>query len=238
MKRGTMRLYGAVGAGMFADDGDCITAKAVASELDRLRADGVKAIDVYLSSDGGSVNEGLSVHDQIKRFPGDVTMHVDGRAISIASVIALAGKRLVMPRSALMMIHAPFILALGNAAELRKRAADLDVMADAMAGIYSAKSGLSRERVQQIMDAETWLTAEEAKSLGFADEVTGDAARAEARSDILDLYKNTPAMLRNLGAEAALARLEGLHMRQRMKEIARSASAAAARNTPGVAPRK
>lgn len=237
MKRGTVRLYGMVGAGMFGDE-ECITAGGAAKEIERCRAEGCKAIDVYLSSDGGSVNEGLAIHDQIKRFPGDVTVHIDGRAVSIASVIALAGKRLVMPRSALMMIHSPFIFAIGNASKLRKTAADLDVMAETMRGIYCAKTGLSAERVQKIMDDETWLTAAEAKDLGFVDEVTGAEPKKSAASGALDLYRNTPAALRTLGAESALARLEGLLMRQRIGEIARSASAAAAGKIPGAGPTK
>lgn len=228
--RASLRLYGPVGPDVFGD-GDCITAKGVAADLERLKADGAKALDIYLSSDGGNVTDGLAIYSQIERYPGDVTVHVDGRAVSIASVIALAGARLVMPRASLLMIHSPWAPVVGNAAELRKRAADLEVMSATMRGIYCDASGLPPERVQQIMDEETWLTADEAKALGFADEVTGPAPRsaAPARSALLDSYRNTPATLRQIRAESALARLETLLARQRVQEIARGALAAATR---------
>lgn len=233
MTTGTLRLYGLVG-NLFAED-ESITAKGVARDLDRLHAEGVDQLDIFLSSDGGSVMEGLAVHDQIKRFPGNVTMHVDGRAVSIASVIALAGRRLVMPRSAMMMVHAPFDIAIGNADELRKKAAGLDAMAATMRGIYCAASGMSSERVRKMMDDETWLTAEDAKKCGLVDEVTdskGERAAA-ARTPLLDRYRNTPPELRAASAAGAIAKLEGLLMRQRIQEHARGAYTAATGERPG-----
>lgn len=231
-KTASERLYGLVGE-MFGPDG--IAAKDVAAMLDRHAAAGVKELDLYLSSDGGSVVEGLAIYAQIQRFPGAVTVHVDGRALSIASVIALAGKRLVMPASAMLMIHEPSAPLFGNAAKLRKAADDLDVMCATMRGIYVAATGLPEPKVRKLMADETWLTATEAKRLGFVDEVTsnGPATASADRSPLLDSYRNTPEGLRAVSVEAAIAKLEGLLMRQRMQEIARSASAATARLTPG-----
>ncbi len=237
MSRGTLRLYGPVGASIWDAPGDCITSKGVAEELDKLRKKGCKGLDVYLSSDGGSVFEGLTVYSQLARYSDDVTVTVDGRALSIGSVIALAGSRLVMPKSALMMIHSPWIVTLGNAAELRKTAADLDVMAATMRGIYARKSGLPPERVAEMMDAETWLSADEAKGVGLADEVEPDRAEPPAATGtaaaglppITDLYRNTPPAIRTMEARIAAARYRHALMRQRMGEIARSASATAAR---------
>lgn len=237
MSRGTLRLYGTVGASIFDAPEDSITSKGVADELDKLRKRGCRGLDVYLSTDGGSVFEGLTVHSQLTRFSDDVTVHVDGRALSIGSVIALAGSRVVMPKAALMMIHSPWIVTLGNAAELRKTAADLDVMAATMRGIYRRKSGLSEERITEMMDAETWLSADEAKSLGLIDEVEPDRAeeppaRVAASAGLpplSDLYRNTPPTVRTMEARIARARWENALMRQRMGQIARSASATAAR---------
>jgi ATP-dependent Clp protease protease subunit len=238
MKTETLRLYGPVG--MMFQEAEKITASGVAEQLDALRAKGVQKINAYLSSDGGSVGEGLAVHDQIKRYPGEVTIHVDGRAVSIASVIALAGARLVMPKSALLMIHAPFNFAVGNSMALRKMADDLDVMATTMRGIYSAATGLPDEKVREIMDAETWFTAEQAFALGFADEITEDQKRpaisraAAAGPSLLDLYQKTPGSLRAAAASAALARLESTLMRQRIEETRGSA---ARPGTPGTTKR-
>lgn len=233
MKRGTLRLYGAVAA-MPLPDMECFSAQAVADQIDARRREGCDALDVYLSSDGGDVSEGLAVHDQLKRFPGDVTVHIDGRALSVASVVAVAGRRLVMPRSAMMMIHGAWRVTAGNRKEHARASGMLETMDATFRGIYARKTGLPEDRVQKMMDDETWMSAEEAKALGFADEIAGEApkqkTRAAAESSLLvNVYRNTPAALRTLSAEAAINRLEGLLMRQRMTEIARSASAASAR---------
>lgn len=243
MKRGSLRLYGPVGE-MFG--AGSITASGVAADLDKLKAQGVKALDIYLSSDGGMVGDGLAIYAQIQRFPGEVDIHVDGRAVSIASVIALAGRRLLMSRASMLMIHSPMLPAvMANARAMRKMADDLDEMGATMRGIYASASGLSPERITEIMDAETWMTAQKAVELGFADGIIEDQQRARASlpdiatsPDLLAGYRNTPAELRGMRAEAALAKLEGLLMRQRMQEIACSASAAAAGPTPGAVNRK
>lgn len=244
MKSEPLRLYGFVGEDVFGD-GESITAKGVADALEA-RA-GASSLDVYLSSGGGSVTEGLAVYAQIERFPGNVTIHIDGLAASIASVIALAGNRLVMPPSAMLMIHRPWAVAMvgGNSPQLRERAKavlkmadDLDVMNETMRGLYASASRLSHVAVQKLMDEETWLTAARAKDLGFADEVSaaaGPTTKAAASVatprhdfDLLNLYRNTPSGLRSMRAEAAISRLEGLLMRQRVAGFARGASAAAA----------
>jgi ATP-dependent Clp protease protease subunit len=235
MKRAELRLYGMVGAMFGADAG--ITSEGVAKEIDRVRAEKATGLDIYLSSDGGSVSDGLAVYAQIQRFAGDVTIYVDGRALSIASVIALAGSRLVMPESALMMIHSPFSVSMGTAADFRRQADALDVMAATMRGIYASASGLPEARIQKIMEDETWISAADAKALGFVDEVIPNGratASAAAPTIALDLYRNTPAALRTVRAEAALAKLEGLLMRQRMSEVARGASAVSGAS-PGAA---
>ena len=236
-----LRLYGFVGSAV-AGEGDGFSASSVAAELDK--REGAKSLDVYLSSGGGNVAEGLAIYSQIQRFRADVTVHVDGVAASIASVIALAGKRLVMPPSAMLMIHRPWaaVLVAGNSPQLResakavlKAADDLDVMNDTMRGLYVAASRLSPAAIQKMMDDETWLTAERAKEVGFAHSVStasAPAAKASAARpdlDLLNLYRNTPGGLRTMRAEAAIARLEGLLTRQRVADIARGASAAAAR---------
>lgn len=242
-------MYGPVGGDPFDPSAPAITAEGVARELDAARASGATALDVFLSSPGGNVLEGLAIHAQLRRFPGDVTIHVDGVAASVASAIAMAGKRLVMPKSSRLMMHSawlPFAV-IGNAADLRaalpkleKTAADLDKLSSALRDIYASASGLPADRVQKMMDAETWLTADEAKAMGFCHEVTdpGGNRPKQARASLLDSYRNTPADLRSVRAESSLARLEGLLARQRVTEIARSASAAAAGLTPGATPTK
>lgn len=143
-----------------------------------------KQINVYINSNGGSVFEGTAIYNQLKRHPAHKTVYVDGFACSIASVIAMAGDEVVMPRNALMMIHNMYMVAMGNAAELRKAAQDLDTINAAGREAYLAKAGekLSEKRLVEMMDAETWLTAQECIDLGLADrfaEEDADMSRAE-----------------------------------------------------------
>lgn len=128
-------------------------------------------IDVYINSNGGSVFEGTAIYNQLKRHPARKVVHIDGFACSVASVIAMAGDEVIMPRNALMMIHNAWMAAVGNAAELRKAADDLDVINAAGRQAYLTKSNgkISEEKLIELMDAETWLTAEQCMELGFAD---------------------------------------------------------------------
>ena len=116
----------------------------------------VTEIDIYINSNGGSVFEGTAIYNQLKRHPARKVVHIDGFACSIASVIAMAGDEVIMPRNALMMIHNMWMGAVGNAAELRKAADDLDVINTAGRQAYIAKAGgkLSEDNLIELMNAE------------------------------------------------------------------------------------
>lgn len=142
-------------------------------------------INIYINSYGGSVFEGTAIYNQLKRHNGKKTVYVDGFACSIASVIAMAGDEIIMPSNALMMIHNPWMMTVGNAAELRKAAEDLEVIGKANRTAYLNKAGekLTEEELAQMMDAETWLTAEDCVRLGLADKLSdkvADMSGAEA----------------------------------------------------------
>lgn len=132
---------------------------------------GAKQMNIYINSNGGSVFEGTAIYNQLKRHPAHKTVYVDGFACSIASVIAMAGDEVIMPKNALMMIHNMWMCAVGNAAELRKAAEDLDTINAAGRAAYLEKSNgkIAEEKLIELMDAETWLTAEECIEYGFAD---------------------------------------------------------------------
>ena len=132
-----------------------------------------KQINIFINSYGGSVFEGTAIYNQLKRHPAAKVVHVDGFACSIASVIAMAGDKVIMPRNTLMMIHNMWMCASGNAKELRKAADDLDTINSAGRNAYLDKIGdkLSEEKLVEMMDGETWLTAEECVKYGFADEI-------------------------------------------------------------------
>ncbi len=145
----------------------------------------VVQINLYINSYGGSVFEGTAIYNQLKRHPAHKTVYVDGFACSIASVIAMAGDEIVMPKNTMMMIHNAWMGAMGNAAELRKAADDLETINAAGRQAYLLKAGgkLDEGTLATMMDAETWLTAEECIRYGLADrfaEEDADLSRSAA----------------------------------------------------------
>lgn len=144
-------------------------------------------IDIYINSYGGSVFEGTAIYNQLKRHQARKVVHVDGFACSIASVIAMAGDEVIMPRNTLMMIHNMWLGVCGNAAELRKAADDLDVINAAGRQAYLQKAGdkLSEDQLVEMMDAETWLTAERCVELGLADRLADEDADMSGAAAIL-----------------------------------------------------
>lgn len=176
----------------------------------------VKQIDLYINSYGGSVFEGTAIYNQLRRHPAHKTVHVDGFACSIASVIAMAGDEVVMPRNTLMMIHNMWMGAVGNAAELRKAADDLDVINAAGRQAYLEKAGdkLDETALSAMMDAETWLTAEQCLQYGLADryadadaDMSGAAAVLQRANLTLEqrltVQKSLAAQLRQLAQPPA-----------------------------------
>lgn len=144
-------------------------------------------IRIYINSYGGSVFEGTAIYNQLKRHPAHKTVYVDGFACSIASVIAMAGDEVVMPRNTMMMIHNMWSCVCGNAAELRKAADDLDIINDAGRQAYLAKAGdkLTEQKLAEMMDAETWLTAAQCVEYGLADRLADQDADMSKASAIL-----------------------------------------------------
>lgn len=144
-------------------------------------------INLYINSYGGSVFEGTAIYNQLKRHPAHKTVYVDGFACSIASVIAMAGDEVVMPPNTLMMIHNMSMVAAGSAGELRKAADDLDTINAAGRAAYLQKAGekLSEERLTEMMDGETWLTAQECLELGLADRLAEENADMSGAAEVL-----------------------------------------------------
>lgn len=168
-------------------------------------------INIYINSYGGSVFEGTAIYNQLRRNPAHKTVYIDGFACSVASVIAMAGDEIVMPRNALMMIHNMWMGAVGNAEELRKAADDLDVINAAGRGAYLAKAGdkLPEEKLIEMMDAETWLTAEDCITYGLADRLADQDADMKNAAEVLknanlsaqqriDVQRSLAAQLREL----------------------------------------
>lgn len=147
----------------------------------------VTQINLYINSYGGSVFEGTAIYNQLKRHQAHKTVYIDGFACSIASVIAMAGDEVVMPRNALMMVHNMWMYVQGNAAELRKAADDLDKINQAGREAYLQKAGdkLTPEAIAQLEDDETWLTAEECIQYGLADRYAEEPADMSQAASVL-----------------------------------------------------
>lgn len=191
---GTLDLYvyGAVEKQTFVDDGflgSIVESENSANHFrqELARYPDVTQINLYINSKGGSVIEGTAIYNQLRRHPAHKTVYVDGFACSIASVIAMAGDEVVMPSNALMLVHNMALCVDGNAAELRKAAEDLDTINAAGRAAYLAKAGdkLTEERLTEMMDAETWLTAEECIQYGLADRLADQEADMSHAAEVL-----------------------------------------------------
>ena len=153
--------------------GETIESETSANHIRNVLADNEDAdsINIYINSAGGSVYEGLAIYNQLKRHKAFKTVYVDGFACSIASVIAMAGDKVIMPKASMLMIHNAWTVAAGNAKELRKVAEDLDNMSETIAQAYLVKAGdkLSEEKLREMLDNETYIKAEDCLALGLCD---------------------------------------------------------------------
>lgn len=210
-KTGEIWIYDDIGSSDLArllGCSDGISAKDIATAVERCKAEGATALSIFLNSAGGDVFEGTSIGSILGRFAGPKTVYVDGIAASIASVIAMAGDKICMSAGSMMMIHRPGSGQRGTASDMRSAADRLDKIGDAMTEAYAQRTKLDPKVIGALMDAETWMTAKESVEKGFADEVvqpirSTETAPAEMRvaasalSPILASYKNLPPDLKH-----------------------------------------
>lgn len=156
--------------------GDEVTPQAFRDELAKMKGN---KLTVVINSGGGDVFAGLSIYNALRELEAEVTVRVDGLAASIASVIAMAGDTVVMSPGAMLMVHKPSVFAAGNTEDLEKAIEMLETVEESIIPIYTSKTGLSVEEVKELMEAETWMSAEKAVELGFADEAI-EAKKVEA----------------------------------------------------------
>lgn len=121
-------------------------------------------LDIYINSGGGSVFSGMSIYNILSRYKGNKTVYVDGLAGSIASVIAMAGDKIVMPKNSFLMIHKPLCMVGGNANDFRKMADTLDTIEQGIINVYATKlkDGANIDDIKSMVNNETWLTGEQA----------------------------------------------------------------------------
>lgn len=212
--RGELYLYDEIGDGFFGG----ISPTMVAEALTELK--GCKTLDVYVNSPGGNVFDGKAIYAQLKRFPANKVVHIDGLAASIASVICMAGDEIRMSKGAEMMIHQPFVVAAGTSEDFRKTADLLDQIEDTLVQTYCDRTKNEVAAVKAWMADETWMNAETAKERGFCDAIEDDAVVVDiAASPILAKYKHTPEGLlkTSRSAPVAISRMEAYLLRRKEK---------------------
>jgi ATP-dependent Clp protease protease subunit len=166
-------IYEQIGESLWSEG---VTAKTFAKDL---QAKGkLRQIDVRINSPGGSVFDGLAIYNTLKQHSATVNVYIDGMALSIASVIAMAGDNIQIAQNALMMIHNPQGMVAGTSGDMRKYADMLDKVRDAIVTSYKDRTSLDEAELIEMLDNETWMTAEEAVAHGFADDVMESLAIA------------------------------------------------------------
>lgn len=146
---------------------DDITPQMFREELNAGSGD----ITVWINSPGGDCVAAAQIYNMLMDYRGSVTVKIDGIAASAASVIAMAGTKVLVSPVSMLMIHNPATMAMGDAAEMQKAIAMLDEVKESIINAYEIKTGMSRAKLSHLMDAETWMDAHTAVDLGFADEI-------------------------------------------------------------------
>ena len=160
-----LRLEGPIDSESFW--GDEITPQMFRDELEAEEGD----LTVWINSPGGNVFAAAEIYTMLQEYKGAVTVKIASIAASAASVIAMAGKRVLMSPTALLMIHDPSTIAMGNAKDMEKAIETLNEVKESIINAYAAKSGMRRSKIAELMSNETWMNAKKAVELGFADEV-------------------------------------------------------------------
>ena len=160
-----LRLEGPIDSESFW--GDEITPQMFRDELYAEEGD----ITLWVNSPGGNVFAAAEIYTMLRDYPGNVTVRIASIAASAASVVAMAGNVVQMSPTALIMIHDPSTIAMGNAKDMEKAITTLNEVKESIINAYAYKTGLTRNRISKLMSDETWLNAKKAVELGFADEI-------------------------------------------------------------------
>lgn len=160
-----LHLNGTIAEESWFDDD--VTPQLFADELNAGSGD----ITVWINSPGGDCVAAAQIYNMLMDYKGNVTVKIDGIAASAASVIAMAGTKVMVSPVSMLMIHNPMTVAMGDSGEMEKAIEMLASVKDSIINAYEIKTGLSRARLSHLMDAETWMDANKAVELGFADEI-------------------------------------------------------------------
>ena len=176
----TLRLEGPIDEESFW--GDEITPQMFRDELNAGEGD----VTVWINSPGGNVFAAAEIYTMLKDYKGSITVKIDAIAASAASVVAMAGDTVQMSPVAMLMIHDPSTVAMGNTKDMEKAIEVLNEVKESIINAYASKSGLSHARIANLMSNETWMNAKKAVELGFADEILFSKKEDEPDSDPAD----------------------------------------------------
>ena len=169
----TLFLNGTIAEESWFDDD--VTPQLFKDELNSGDGD----ITVWINSPGGDCVAAAQIYNMLMDYKGNVTVKIDGIAASAASVIAMAGTKVLVSPVSMLMIHNPATVAFGDTAEMQKAIAMLDEVKESIINAYEIKTGMSRAKLSKLMDAETWMDANSAVEMGFADEIMKRSGETE-----------------------------------------------------------
>ena len=180
---GELYIYGEISEDKYWETD--VTPQDITESLSEL--EGIKTLDIYVNSPGGGVFAGMAIYNILNRFAKDctITAHIDGIAASIAGVIIMVADKIVMPANTLIMIHDP-LLGIGGYYNAKELQGILDVLApvkETILSVFEARLNLSREEIESLMGAETYITAKEALEYGIIDEI-GELKEFDATTSI------------------------------------------------------
>ena len=193
----TLNMHNEIGASFWKSDEREQGCVEDVEDLQKLLNENKNAsrIDIYINSPGGSVSEGITIYNILKRTRAYKRVFIDGFACSIASVIAMAGNSIYMPKSSMQMIHNAWTLAMGNANELRKMADDLDKINEVVISAYMSKFKGTEKELRDLLDNESYLTADECLKYGLCTKILEDTE--ETQEDVEEGLEATTTMFEN-----------------------------------------
>lgn len=195
---------------------DDITPGLFKSELEKNNGD----ITVWINSPGGDVIAAAQIYNMLMDHKGNVTVKIDGIAASAASVIAMAGTKVLMSPVSMMMIHNPMTLAFGDKTEMKRAISMLDEIKDSIVNAYEIKTSLARDKISKLMDEETWMNANKAIEMGFCDDIMKREINEDLDSpSISSMYSSVKVMNHLMDKIATKAKIKGLKKDVKAEEL-------------------
>ena len=195
-----MFLNGTIAEDSWFDDD--VTPALFKEELNAGQGD----ITVWINSPGGDCIAAAQIYNMLMDYKGNVTIKIDGIAASAASVIAMAGTKVIVSPVSMIMIHNPMTVAMGNSEEMQKAIEMLNSIKDSIINAYEIKTGLSRNKISRLMDEETWMDANKAIELGFADEILERGESIPTDVVINDSLLFSPSIINNTLKEKVISK--------------------------------